>query len=157
MSLHRAALLLALVVAEGSVAPLASAQAAPDSSRAPHTTDQLIQQFRTAHQKRSIPDVARLVFWGGASQDLRRSTERHIADDFPMRIARVTVRPLAPDERLEYTRDGVTYRPTLRPVGRLTVEFVPGVGTAGGVTATSYLVGLKDGVYYLLSAEPVRR
>ena len=157
MSVHRVVLLLVFLVAEGSVAPLAKAQAAPDSSRPPHTTDQLIQQFRTAHQKHSGPDIARLVFWGGASQDLRRSTERHIADDFPMRIARVTVQPLAPDERLEYTRDGVTYRPTLRPVGRLTVEFVPGGGAAGGVTATSYLVGVKDGVYCLLSAEPVRR
>ena len=126
-------------------------------SRAPHTADQLMQQFRAAHQKHSLPDIERLVFRGGAAAELRRSTERHIADDFPLTIARVTISPLATDERLEYTKDGVTYRPTLRPVGRLTVEFVPGSGVAGGITSRSYLVGVRGGIYYIVTAEPVRR
>src|ERR1051326_6665920 len=157
---HRVQLVLVLLAVATPLPPLAGAQAAPDSSRAPHTADQLIQQFRAAHQKHSLPDVERLVFWGGAAQELRRSTERHIADDFPLTIARVTIRPLASDERLEYTKDGVTYpptpRPTLRRVGRLTVEFVPGSGAAAGVTSTSYLVGVRGGVYYIVSAEAVR-
>jgi hypothetical protein len=154
---HRGRLVLVLLAVGSPFAPLAGAQATPGASRAPHTADQLIQQFRASHQKHSRPDIERLVFWGGAAQELRRSTERHIADDFPLTIARVTIRPLATDERLEYTKDGVTYRPTLRPVGRLTVEFVAGSGAAGGVTSTTYLVGVSDGVYFIVSAEPVRR
>jgi hypothetical protein len=154
---HPVRLVLLLLAVGGPVPPLAGAQATPDSSRAPHSSDDLIRRFRAAHQKHSLPEIERLVFWGGAAQDLRRSTERHIADDFRLTIARVTIQPLAADERLEYTKDGITYRPTLRPVGRLMVEFDPAGGAAGGVTSTTYLVGVRAGNYYIVSAEPVRR
>ena len=157
MSFRRLRFALVLLVVRGPLPASARAQSSADSSRAPHTTDQLIQAFRVAHQKHSLAGVARLVYWGGTSQDMRRSSERAIADDFPMAIVRVTMQPLAQGEMLQYTKNGVTYRPTLRAIGRMKVEFVPRSSSTATETVTSYLVGIKDGVYYLLTAEQVSK
>ncbi len=157
VSIRSIVLALVLLAATGPGISPVRAQAASDTSHTPRTADQLIQRFRVAHQKHCVPEISRLIYWGGAANGLRLSTERHIADDFPMAIARVTIEPLAAGEMLQYTKDGVTYRPTLRPIGRMKVEFLRGRDASGGVTATSYLMGVKDGAYYLLSAEPVQR
>ena len=69
-------------------------------------------------------------------------------------IKRISLQPLAANETLEYTQHGVTYRPTLRSIGRVQVEFLPQPGTDQQQRSTTYLVGVKDGVYFLLTAEP---
>ena len=98
-----------------------------------------------------------LVYWGSAEPEMHRSVEHTIAADFGLVIKRISLQPLAANETLEYTQHGVTYRPTLRPIGRLQVEFLPEPGTDQRQRSTTYLVGVKDGVYFLLTAAPVTR
>ena len=123
----------------------------------PRTADQLIAQFRKAHQARAIASMLGLVYWGTAEPEMHRSVEHTIAADSGLVIKRISLQPLAANETLEYTQHGVTYRPTLRPIGRLQVEFLPQPGTDQQQRSTTYLVGVKDGVYFLLTAAPVTR
>jgi hypothetical protein len=123
---------------------------------APHSADQLIAQFKQAHQTRAIASILGLVYWSTAGREMHQTMERSIAADFGRVIERITFQPLA-TETLEYTRRGVTYRPTLRPIGRLQVEFRPQPGKGPEVRSSSYLVGVKDGIYFLLTAAPVPR
>ena len=88
---------------------------------------------------------------------MRRTMERSITADFDLVIKRISLQPLAPDETLEYTQHGITYRPTLPALGRLKVEFIPHPGGNQQVRSSSYLVGVKDNAYFLLTAAPVTR
>ena len=153
----RAAFLaLVLVAGPGAVRSPLGAQGAPDSSRAPRTADELIQRFRAAHQARSVADIAHLIYWGGVGEYVQRSTERQIVDDFPLTIARVTIQLLSADEFPHYSNDAKTYRPAILVTHRMRVEFLSGSASSGGVTARLYLVGVKQGTFYLIRTEPVR-
>ena len=123
----------------------------------PRTADQLIAQFKKAHQTRAIASILGLVYWGTVEPEMHRSVEHTIAADFGLVIERISLQPLGANETLEYTQHGVTYRPTLRPIGRLRVEFLPQPGTDQQQRSTAYLVGVKDGVYFLLTAGPGTR
>ncbi len=63
---------------------------------------------------------------------------------------------LSKDEKLEYTLRGVTYRPNLKPLGRMRVEFaLPTEGqVTTQITSSGYLVGVKDGKHYIVTAVP---
>ena len=156
--LSRSALLaLALLAAPGAVRSAVEAQGPPDSSRSPRTADELIQQFRAAHETHSVADVARLIYWGGVGEYMQRSTERQIIHDFPLTIVRVTIQLLSADEVPQYNNDARTYRPPIPATRRMTVEFLPGSTSAGGVVATrASLGGVKKGTFYLVSTVPVR-
>jgi len=94
---------------------------------APRTADQLIARFRQAHESKALQSVLRLVYWGKAEPAMHASLERSVTADFK------------------------------RAIKRMKVEFVPQPGADQGITSTSYLVGVKDGVYFLVTAEPVAR
>jgi len=116
----------------------------------------LIQRFRAAHQTHSVADIRRLIYWGGVGEYVQRSTERQIVDDFPLTIARVTIQLLSADEIPQYSNDAKTYRPAIPVTRRMRVEFLPGSASSGGVIARSYLVGVKQGTFYLIRTEPAR-
>ena len=156
MCFRPAFLALVLLAASGAARTPVEAQGSPESSRAPHTADELIQRFRAAHQTHSVADIARLIYWGGVGDYVQRSTERQLVDDFPLPIARVTIRLLSVDEIPQYGRDAKTARPAIPVTRRMRVDFVPGSASSGGVTARSYLVGVKKGTFYIVSTEPVR-
>ena len=143
-----------------SLGPASPRPDAPDQAPAqapPRTADQLIARFRKAHESRAIATILGLIYWGNAEPEMHRTMERNIAADFGLAIKGIALQPLAKDQRLEYTRNGVLYRPTLRPVGQLKVEFLPEPGKDQQLRSSSYLVGIQDGVYFLLTAAPVPR
>ncbi|MFQ5904636.1 MAG: hypothetical protein ACE5JO_13205 [Candidatus Binatia bacterium] len=88
----------------------------------------------------------------------RKSFERHTQADFGLAIREIVFEELSEDKVLEYTLGGITYRPNLRPMGRMRVKFSPAKGTGQiRATSTSYLVGIKDGTYLIVLAAPVAR
>ena len=149
-------LVLALLAAPGAVHSVVNAQGSPDSSHPPRTADELVEQFRAAHGAHSVVNIARLIYWGGLGDYLQRATERQIVHDFPLTIARVTIQLLSADEMPEYDKGVRTYHPPIPTTRRMTVEFLPGSAASGGVASRSYLVGVKKGIFYLVSTVPVR-
>ncbi len=56
---------------------------------------------------------------------------------------------------MEYALDGITFEPALPPVARMVATY-EGQGNVGHLS-TSYLVGVKDGRYYIDLAVPATR
>jgi len=122
----------------------------------PKSPQALADAFEDAHEDADIVALSRLVYWDRADERTRTSFEKHSSADFGLEISEVVVEPVDPEMKLEYTLDGVTYRPNLEPAGRLRVEFEP--GEAGGLPtthSTSYLFGTRDGVYWIATSAPV--
>ncbi len=128
-------------------------QSSADQGGAP-TAAELVNRFRRAHDARSLDDLRRLVYWGHATEELRRSFERAASADFGKTIASAAIESIASGEVFQYSQGGTTFRPTLPPTGRLKIAFA----SSGPVRneTTEYLVGRSNGAYYLVVAEPAR-
>ena len=124
---------------------------------APRSRDQLIARIQQAFDRHSIDEMRQLVFWGRADATTRESFDRHAAGDFDVQVGRISVEPVRPTEQLEYRVNGIAYRPTLPPLGRVNIDFVVPAGARARSRSTSYLFGVRDGAYYLLTAEPASR
>ena len=118
----------------------------------PATERDFIVAYSQAHDRKDVAALMKLVYWAGVEEDLRGAVERSFAANVLFKPAAVLIEPLGPGEMTEYARGGVTYRPNLKPVGKLTVKFEK---SADGPTATGYLVGINEGVYFITTAAPV--
>ena len=119
------------------------------------TREELVLLYRRYADAKDKDKLRTLVYWPGVQDRERRSFDKSIEDDSKLTVKSVDSGPLAKDQMMEYTLEGVTYRPTLTPIGTLVVAYVP-QGTAR-VLATTYLVGVKDNRYYITLASPVPR
>ena len=122
----------------------------------PTSPQALADAFQEAHEDADIVALSRLVYWDQVDERTRASFEKHSSADFGLEIAELAWEPVDSGMKLEYTLEGVTYRPNLEPVGRLRIQFEP--GEAGGLPTTrsaSYLFGIRDGVYWIASSAPL--
>ena len=121
----------------------------------PRSPEALADAFREAHEDSDLVALSRLVYWEQVDARTRSSFEKQSSADFGLEISDLVVEPVDPDMKLEYTLEGVTYRPNLDPVGRLRVEFEPGEADGMPTTrSTSYLFGTRDGVYWIATSAP---
>jgi len=112
---------------------------------------QLYQQY---FQQKDEQKVATLVYWKGVEQRERDSFFRSLRSDLNHRLQKVEFVPLDAGVKLEYALDGVTYVPVLPALGRMVASYED----EGNVKhlSTSYLVGEKNGRYYIDLATPKR-
>lgn len=122
---------------------------------APKSENELIARVRQAFDHRSLVEMRQLVYWGRSNADAKTSFDRLASADFSQKPGKISVAALAPTDKLEYTLNGITYRPTLKPLGHVTIEFVVPPGAKMTASSTSYMYGARNGSYYLLTAEPV--
>ncbi len=118
------------------------------------TQAQLIDEYKQAHDARDIDAMMKLVYWGPAAADDHTMERDVFTNDFDSEIQSVTIEPIEAGATLEYTREGITWGPTLPPIGRLTIKFkVEESGNAG----TSVLVAEKDGSHHIVFAAPTKK
>jgi len=124
--------------------------ASPTSGAASKT--ELQQLYYRFFQQKDEQKVATLVYWEGVEQHERDGFFRSLHNDLKYRLENVKFVPLDAGVKLEYTLDGVTYMPVLPPIGRMVASYAD----QGNVKnpSTSYLVGVKDGKYYIDLASP---
>ncbi|HXS75073.1 MAG TPA: hypothetical protein VN753_02770 [Terracidiphilus sp.] len=117
---------------------------AADGATSKAELQKLYQQF---FQNKDETRLGKLVYWQGVEQQDREGFFRSLGQDFKYRLRDIHFVPLQHDEHLEYTLRGVTYVPALPPVGRMIVTY----GGQDNVNdlSTSYLIGAKDGRYYI--------
>ena len=148
---HAFALAVLASASPASCPPMAAAKLAV----APRSTDQLMQHFRAAHDHRDLAAMGDLFCFDPAAPAMPLGTTALLKADFTRAIVRLSMQPVGNGQKFEYVQDGVTYRPTLPPIGWLKIEFEHGPGAKP--ESTSMLVGVSGGVYYLLSGAAVRR
>jgi hypothetical protein len=118
--------------------------------------DELATRYQQAHEARDLDALRSLVCWDRVDEPTRGSVERQIEKELGRRIEAIRVEPLSDGFELEYTLDGVTYRPNLVPVRRIRIEFAtPEESDPMLSTSMSFLVGERDGAYLITTAAPV--
>ena len=119
------------------------------------STQELRELYKSYFGQKDEQKLATLAYWKGVTQDDREGFHRSLRQDLRFSLESVEFEPLNLDGTFEYTRGGVTYAPNLKPIGRLVARYQ----TQGNVTnlSTSYLVGKKDGRYYIALAIPKPR
>lgn len=115
----------------------------------PRSFSDLETLYREAHAARSQEKLLGLVSKSQAFEDQRSSFEMSFKEDIERPIRSIELIPLG-TEQLSYQMNGKTYRPQFPPKGRMKVAFDVG---ENDITASSYLVGEKDGRWWIVSAE----
>ena len=115
---------------------------------------ELVQLYQRYFQQKDEQKLATLVYWAGVEQRDRDAFVRSLQSDLKHRLRKVELAPLDASMKLEYTINGVTYVPAVPPVERMIAAYED----EGNVThlSTTYLVGRKNGRYYIDLAVPKR-
>jgi hypothetical protein len=116
------------------------------------STNDLARLYQRYFEARDEAKLQSLVYWAGVQEADRQGFIRSVRFDLGHRLKSVEFVPLNRGEKLEYSKGGVVFRPSLPPVGRLVATY-EGSGTLQRLS-TSYLVGVKDGHYYITLASP---
>jgi hypothetical protein len=114
--------------------------------------ERLASLFREYSEAADLERLYRLVYWSGEQGNLRENYRRFVEKDFPETIERIEIVPLPGDDSPHYMQGGIQYRPNLDPIGRLVVQFKPRRDFSYN---SQYLVGKKEGRYYIVLASPV--
>lgn len=137
------------------VTQLVSATASPTASPTDAPTDardELVQAFEQAFRQRDLEKLKNLVWWEGADEFIRSSVEGSLEDDLRHQLLDVQLDPPTVGEVLEFTHQGLVYKPNLPVAGRLRVSY-----QMEGMTdpaSSSYLVGQHEGRYFIAVAAP---
>jgi hypothetical protein len=115
---------------------------------------ELQQLYYRFFQQKDEQKLATLVYWEGVERRERDGFFRSLRNDLKYRLQNVKFVPLDTGVKLEYTLDGVTYMPVLPPIGRMVASYEDQDNVKN--PTTSYLVGVKDGRYYIDLASPKR-
>ncbi|MEN8181199.1 MAG: hypothetical protein ABFS46_01545 [Myxococcota bacterium] len=123
---------------------------------APGTPDELAARYHSGHDSGNLEALTRLVCWDRVDERTRRSVEKQLGQELGRPITETRVEVLSPGFELEYALDGITYRPNLVPVRRLRITFTPAEpGEPPRTEAMSFLLGVKDGGYWIAPVAPV--
>jgi hypothetical protein len=137
----------------------ACARAQTEPTAPPRSVEELAERFRQAQKQDDAEAMRRLVYWGASDSGTKTAVGAMLSQDASHPARKVFVRPLGTNERTEYSKGGVLYRMTLPPIAKLTIDFLPRDARGGHYNAeqTTYFIGVRDGVYWLVTAEPVRK
>ncbi len=92
----------------------------------------------------------KLFYWEGSSEDMKGKVKKYFIDGvMEGTVDSIQLAPLKPEDRFEYTLNGIRTYPNLKPVGRVQIKFKKG---DSGITGTSAFYGQKDGRYYFTVA-----
>lgn len=116
------------------------------------STTELQELYSRYFQQKDEQKLATLVYWQGVDQRDRDGFLRGLRNDLKHRLQKIKFLPLDKGVKLEYTLGGVTYMPVLPAIGHMVASYEDEDNVKN--LSTSYLVGVKDGKYYIDLASP---
>lgn len=98
-----------------------------------------------------------LIYTGDTPEGRDLSAHREMFEaDCGRPVESVTIDPLASTDVTSYEMNGVHFRPTRPPAGKLVIRFASEPGAAVHDEVTTFLVGRSAGHWHILTAEPDR-
>lgn len=116
------------------------------------TKEDLARLYQLYFDAKDEAKLNSLVYWPNIRQRERESFLRSVKYDLGYSLLKVELVPLKQGETLKYSMNGETFRPSLAPVCRMVATYKGNAGTKSFFT--SYVVGAKDGRYYITLASP---
>jgi hypothetical protein len=116
---------------------------------------EFVDQFRAAFESKDVDRVVSFWYLDGAKETHRQKIKDFLVNDFKSSVLDVRMTPIDKNHLLEYTHLGITYRPTLTPIGEVKLELkLPGSTEGKGAHTSSFLVGKKRGAFYVTPMLP---
>ncbi len=98
-----------------------------------------------------------LIYTGDSTDAQDLSAHRQMFEaDCHKQIQSITIEPLDSTDVTSYEMQGVRYRPTRPPAGKLVIHFASKSGDAVHDEITTFLAGRAQGQWRILTAEPDR-
>ena len=116
--------------------------------------DELRQLFQRYSEQKDEQKLGTLVYWRNVRQRERSGFFRSLRNDLNYRLKNAEFVALDPSTSMEYTLEGITFRPALQPTGRMVATYEGRANVKD--FSTSYLIGAKDGRYYIDLAVPAK-
>ena len=113
-----------------------------------------IKEYQRAHEQRDVDGAMNLVYWQGVNEDIKQNFIGNFKDDFKMEIEKLEMVRPPENQMTQYTSQGKTFKTNLDVKKVFIVHLKPQPG-AVQITYTKYLIGVKDGKYYITTAVPV--
>jgi len=120
-------------------------------SQSPNPESDFLKAFQQAHAQKNLNAAMKLVYWEGVEPDIKKSVEDSFKDDFALEIEKLEMVAPSENQMTQYTKAGRTFKTNLDVKKVLVVNFKAQVGLAQ-VHNTKYLIGEKDGKYYITTA-----
>lgn len=128
-----------------SKAPTSTPIAAPAAEQG---TPLLLESFRNAHEKHDLSELAKLYCDDGVPHVIRTVSLIEEGRYFAMPITRMNFNSAPKQPMTPIHEHGLLIEPNLTQVGELEVEY----GTAGETVTRYYPLGLKNGVYRIITS-----
>jgi hypothetical protein len=112
-------------------------------------------RFKHAINSKDVKAVDALVYWGTADAWSRGMTEDVLSLYEAETITSAHLAPLDKSSDATFKApNGITYGPSLTPVSTVVVEYAHGPDVK--VNEGSFIIGTKDGGWYIIAIAPVR-
>src|SRR5215471_20259509 len=85
--------------------------------------DELRQLFQRYFERRDEQKLSTLVYWRNVHERERSGFFRSLRNDLNYRLKKVELVALDPNTSMEYTLEGITFRPALPPIGRMVARY----------------------------------
>ena len=132
---------------------LSSALYSAEEDFADPSYDRLIKDYKRAHSTQNSQQIKSSICWDRVTEGMQKIFLKHIKKGFFKKVDKIYFDQLNPKIPLEYTRKGITYRPSLKALAQLVIIFEKD----GVKTKTKFLVGDKNGRKLIVTAAPVKK
>jgi hypothetical protein len=120
----------------------------------PEAETRFLADAKAALDTKNSTNLLKLVCWDGVAPEMKKMIEQQMSFLVQRPVTQIELLAPAPKQKIEYTRDGVTYRPNLAVIKQLKITFK----ADKPVTASSaeLPVGEKDGRLFITTAAPAK-
>lgn len=112
---------------------------------------ELIEAFKKAHNNKNVDELMKLVYWGKATEQTKKGIRESLKYDINHSISNIYIGQLPDNLTTEYTLGSITYKINLKLIKELNVLYE---SNESGITRTSYLIGIRNGKYFIATAAP---
>jgi hypothetical protein len=133
---------------------LLAAFSLPSIAANPEAKAQFIADVKVAFDTKDSTKLLDLVFWEGVSPEMKKMITQQMSGLVQQTVAQIELIALDPESKLEYTRDGITYRPNLTVVNQLKITFKS--DNPANPSSAAMPVGEKGGKLFITTAAPVK-
>ena len=125
------------------------------NAASPESEAQFIANAKAAFDTKDSGQLLKLMCWDGVAPEEKNKINLPMSVLVKRPVKQIELVAPPDPQKLEYTRDGVTYRPNLVVIKLLMVTFKSDK-TADVSTPITFPVGEKDGKLFIATAAPVK-
>jgi hypothetical protein len=133
------------------IATLLAALGLRSIAASPEAEARFIADARAAFDTKNSTNLLNLVCWDRVTPDMKQMVTRQLSYLVQKPVDHLELVAADPADKIEYTRNGVTYRSNLSVIKQLKITFK---SESTGLSSAGFPIGEKDGKLFITTAAP---